>query len=273
MGNRVMFGNYTDGRNMVDAENLPVAIDYSVEVQELNDEFVALLNPTRIATSQNWNISATQFQSTLGFNTFYANTSSANNIIFSGSESIPIGSAFRWEIQLRTTSTQSITQSVTGFPDTGEYISSTSTEPITLDFNFITQNSYNSVNAMLNSAEFSDAVGVTNFQPISNSNNGNTLTDLFNTAIVAPGPNNPGLNALNLSPFIQTEHTLTGISSTTVDEGWGLVIAGDTFDLKVPAVEYTFVDVSTNVTSRYYEYFQTVNNGIWTRRLELTRLW
>tara|TARA_R110001606_G_scaffold259284_3_gene407026 strand:+ start:4655 stop:9766 length:5112 start_codon:yes stop_codon:yes gene_type:complete len=262
MGNRVMFGNYTDGRNMVDAENLPVAIDYSVEVQELNDEFVALLNPTRIATSQNWNISATQFQSTLGFNTFYANTSSANNIIFSGSESIPVGSAFRWEIQLRTTSTQSITQSVTGFPDTGEYISSTSTEPITLDFNFITQNSYNSVNAMLNSAEFSDAVGVTNFQPISNSNNGNTLTDLFNTAIVAPGPNNPGLNALNLSPFIQTEHTLTGISSTTVDEGWGLVIAGDTFDLKVPAVEYTFVDVSTNVTSRYYEYFQTVNNGI-----------
>tara|TARA_R100000544_G_scaffold17228_1_gene8220 strand:- start:7347 stop:12473 length:5127 start_codon:yes stop_codon:yes gene_type:complete len=261
MGNRVMFGNYIDGRDMVDADGLPVAVDYTVGVQTFNDEYVVLKNPTRIAGSQNWNISATQFQSTLGFNTFYANETQLGGNVYNTSDTIIIGTSFSWEIQIRTTGTESITQNVPNFPTAGQYSSSTAFEPIFINFEFTTQNSYNSINTMLNSSEFSDAVGVTNFQPITNSNNGNTLTDRFNSVIIPPGPNNQGKTS-NGATFIQTEHSLTGITSSTISEGWGLVVTGDTFELKVPAVEYTFTDLTTNLVSRYYEYFQTVSNGI-----------
>ena len=261
MGNRVFYGNYVDGHNMLGFDDLPVVPFFTPEVIEKQDKYVELQQPARVAGSQVWNISATTYNTTLGLITFYPNVNINGNAIYNNSDTIQSGTTFEWNISLRTTDTESIDQGLSGFPLTDEYKSSSLGQPIDLTFEFTTTRDYNSINTMLLSAEFSDAVGVTNFQPIANSNNGNSLTDLFNTALPAPGPNNPGVVA-NAGPFIQTEHTLTGITSQTIVQGFDLTVSGDTFTLKVPAVEYTFFDTLTNLTSRYYEYFQYIQTSM-----------
>mgnify|MGYP003110794659 CR=1 FL=1 len=261
MGNRVFYGNYVDGHNMLGFDDLPVVPFFTPEVIQIQDKYIQLLQPARTAGTQQWNISATTFNTTLGRVTFYPNLDLNNRPIYLSSSTIQSGTTFEWNISLRTTSTESIPQGLSGFPVTDEYKSSDLSQPIDLTFRFTTTRDYNSINTMLLSAEFSDAVGETNFQPIANSNNGNSLTDLFNTALPAPGPNNPGVVA-GAGPFIQTEHTLTGITSATIVEGFKLTVTGDSFTLKVPAVEYTFFDTNTNLTSRYYEYFQYIQTSM-----------
>jgi len=258
MGNRVFYGNYTDGHNMIGFDDLPVVPLFTPEIVQINDRFLELQQPVRVTTTQLWSIQAgTPFQTTLGKVQFFPNITIAGNTIFSGSATIPTGTTFTWEISLRTTGTNSVPGTLVGFPATDEYKSSNGNSPLNISFEFRTTRDYNSINTMLLSAEFSDAVGVTNFQPISNSNNGNTLTDLFNTAIIAPGPTNSGVVS-GAGPFPQTTHSLTGITSSTANEGFELTVSGDTFDLKVPAVKYQATDPSTNVVSEYYEYFQYI---------------
>ena len=107
---------------------------------------------------------------------------------------------------------------------------------------------------MLSSTEFSDAVGVTNFQPIANANQGGTLTDLFNRNVNPPSSTNPGVVNGTTGPFQDMTHDLTGITSSTIDQGFELIISGDEFALTLPAVNYTFTN--TTGTATYSEFFK-----------------
>ncbi len=261
MGNRVFYGNYVDGYNMVGQDGLPVVPFYTPEIKEINDRFSRLKQPEYSPGNQNWNIDINNtFTSSLGRALFFTDISFTGQSI-NFLNGVVAGTTFEYSISLRTTSTFGVPNNITGAPATDEYKSSSGNLPNDLTFEFTSPRDYNSVNDMLLSAEFSDAVGVTNFQPLTSSNNGNTLTDLFNSSIIAPGPTNPGVVS-GAGPFVQMEHSLTGITSNATNEGFGLVVSGDDFALKVPAVKYTFTDPTSGNIAEYYEYFQYIVNNM-----------
>mgnify|MGYP003669482743 CR=1 FL=1 len=265
-GNRVVYGNYVDGYNMVDDLGLPISVDYITDLISVNDRDQQLKNPTRISASQNWDISTTQFTSTLGFTSFYPNISIGGNPVFTPTSifgsTVKRGTNFEWEIVIRTTGTESVNPgNIANFPATDDFKSASQAEPISLTFSFTANQDYNSVNSMLNSVQFSNAVGVSNFQPINNSSNGSTLTDLFNRSIIPFSSTYSGV-VVGAGPFVDSTHELTGITSQTTSEGFALVITNDEFALKVPAVKYEYDDAITGSTGEYYEYFQFIINSM-----------
>ncbi len=161
MGNRLMYGNYTEGYDMVDEDGNPVKLEYDANlVSELVD-----------ATS----IPDSTASSIYVFGSSQTIANSAVYIDLTGVELIE-GSSITLEIRI----THNTFAGDTPFPtETSENISAT--------FSFSLPTSYASVYALATSVEFQDAVGtVANIQTVANACNGTTFTDQINCAL----PNN-----------------------------------------------------------------------------------
>ena len=55
MGNRLIYGNYTDGYNITNASNQKIALDYSTSLVSENVDFVDLQAPT-LSNGDNYTI-------------------------------------------------------------------------------------------------------------------------------------------------------------------------------------------------------------------------
>ena len=254
-GNRLIYGNYIDGYDLIDSSGLPVNVNYTTELISVSERNVVLKSPVLSAGSKSYNITSTT-ETTLGsIAIFYPNKSSTGATIFFGSDIIPSGSVFNWEITYRTIATQvDNPNAIADIPTLNEFKSGTQNSPLSMTFTFITSASYGSVESMLNSTEFANAVGVSNFQPINNATAGGTLTDLFNRNVNPPSSTNPGKVNGTTGPFQDMTHTLTGVSSQTTDQGFRLFVSGDQFFLTLPAVNYSFTDANGDIAT-YSEYF------------------
>jgi hypothetical protein len=161
MGNRLMYGNYVEGYDTIDANGNPVKFEYTANlVSELIDNTAIpdILLP--------------------GTYLYGGNQTIANSIVsidLSGVELIE-GASITLEIRLSHNSFAGNTP----FPtETSENISAT--------FSFTLPKNYTSVYEMATSVEFQDVVGtVANIQTVANSCIGTTFTDQVNCAI----PNN-----------------------------------------------------------------------------------
>jgi len=161
MGNRLMYGNYVEGYDLVDEFGVPIKFEYSTD---LVSEAIGSSNIDDATTTGNYTIngSVSVTDATVTFDL------SGQNLV--------AGSAINLEISI----THSQFSGQTPFP-------TEETDDVKLNFAFFLSRNYTSVYQLATSVEFQNSVGTTaNIQTVANSCNGTTFTDSFNCAI----PNN-----------------------------------------------------------------------------------
>ena len=161
MGNRLMYGNYVEGYNMVDENGNNVKLEYQTNlISELVDSSSL---PDSTSTG------------TYSFGGAQTIPSAVINVDLTGIDLVE-GSSITIEVRL----THAQFGGNTPFP-------TETSENINLTFSFVLPTNYASVYQMATSIEFQSVVGtIANIQTVANSCNGTTFTDQFNCAI----PNN-----------------------------------------------------------------------------------
>jgi hypothetical protein len=165
MGNRIMYGNYVDGYDLVDANGYPTKLEYSTQL--VTEEIVPELIPTATYSSGNYTINGP-----------VTINDCVLNIDLSG-------------VPLKQGNTLIIDATLEG-------VYSTNIPPVTpaygfvdISFSFVLPTDYTSVYQMASSTEFQDAIGtVLNIKPIYNpipggdtSCDGYTMTDAVNCVL------------------------------------------------------------------------------------------
>lgn len=225
MGNRLMYGNYLEGYDLIDNNGYPVNLDFIANGVSV-DSVDTVLDTT--LDSRLYNIDP----SSPG----YSVTDSVAIIDMAG---IPLVAGS--QIILNITFTH---ESWTGLPTPP----SVTTSPSTISFSFTLPVNYASVSAMVSSPEFQAAVGtVQNIQtPITQACNGTTFTDQFNCVV-----------PLTLGGFTKNG---SGINSVG-----GTIEAAVNFPFGVNEIVFSLMAVrfeeTTNPLSYIYEYYniQAIN--------------
>ena len=165
MGNRLMYGNYVEGYDLVDEFGNPIKFEYTTE-----------LISTPIGNNNITDGTATGTYSINGS----LNIIDASVTFDLTGQNLVSGSAINLDITI----THSQFSGQTPFP-------TETTDNVRLNFAFFLSTNYNSVYELATSVEFQNAVGTAvNIQTVADSCTGTTFTDSFNCAI----PNN--LNTL-----------------------------------------------------------------------------
>ena len=223
-GNRLIYGNYTDGYDIVNAagQNIPINFTTSLFTKDiLFEDLEEGTMSTGLAYTINPNTTTTVQNSKISFDL----TAQANKL--------KQGSSIAFILTIEHSQLNG---------DTGDacYDSTFQNQPLEIDIIFPINQDYSSVYEMVNSAEFATRVGTilnTNFQPLATSADGTSLTDLFNTQTILP---------INCS-FTKSN---SSVNSQT-QQGFliGSAPGSNVFSLQVIAFKY--VSGTTDV----YEYF------------------
>lgn len=221
MGNRLMYGNYVEGYDMIDKNNNPVKLEYTTE---LITEIVGNTNLVDTTANGVYSINGPQ-----------TINNSIVEVDLTGVDLIE-GSAFNIEVRL----THAQFTGSTPFP-------TETSQNIDVTFSFSLPTDYASVYQMASSTEFQDVVGtVANIKPvyavppIETSCDGTTFTDQVNCAL----PNN--LNALQK---FGSGITAQGEPISVITSPSSNIIA-----FQFPAMRY--VDNVTTPTVNVYEYYE-----------------
>jgi hypothetical protein len=161
MGNRLMYGNYVEGYDLIDQYGAPVKFEYTTD---LISTPIGNTSITDGLASGNYSINGT--------------VTIANAVVTFdlGGQNLISGSAISLDVSI----THSEFSGQTPFP-------TETTDIVRLNFAFFLSTDYASVYDLATSVEFQNAVGTAaNIQLIANACNGTTFTDAFNCAI----PNN-----------------------------------------------------------------------------------
>ena len=161
MGNRLMYGNYVEGYNMVDENGNPIKLEFQANLISTDVESSDLPDST---SSGNY--------------TFGGAQTIANSVIEVDLTGIELVEGSSITVDFRLTHAQ-----FGGDPP----FPTEQTDNVNLTFSFVLPRTYTSVYELASSIEFQSVVGTpANIQPIANACNGTTFTDQFNCAV----PNN-----------------------------------------------------------------------------------
>jgi hypothetical protein len=233
MGNRLMYGNYIEGYNLIDHNGNPTRFTYQADLitQEIGFNIINTY-------TNNGNYDFRGLPNTI---------SNSITVVELGDTELVEGSVLSINLTIK----HSAFDGDTPFP-------SETTQNTNLSFSFYLATSYASVYDLVTSAEFVNAVGTSaNIQPIypGSACDGNTWTDLFNCAI----PN-------NLNTLFKYASGITGWLNQPI----AIYCApGDNFfQIQLPAM--LFIDAYPSTTKQvveYYEvtsseaFFQTISNS------------
>lgn len=158
MGNRLMYGNYIEGYDLVDVFGNPIKFEYTTSLVSTTIGSLDLQTPK---SSGNYNVNGA------------VNIADSVVSIDLTDKNLVSGSSINLEIRL------SHSQFTGGTPYPTE-----TTENVQINFAFFLSKDYSSVYELATSPEFQNAVGtVLNIQTVANSCNGLTFTDAFNCAL------------------------------------------------------------------------------------------
>jgi len=159
MGNRLMYGNYLEGYDLLDKYGNPVNFQYYTELKTEDIGLATLEDDTQ---SGNYNIDG---------------ATSISNAVLSfdlSGISLTAGANISFDVTLNHNSFSGSTP----FP-TEENAS------LNISFSFILPINYSSAYELATSVIFQEAIGIaSNIQPIANACNGTTMTDAFNCALI-----------------------------------------------------------------------------------------
>ena len=233
MGNRLMYGNYTDGFNITNENGQDIAVDYNTS---LISEQINLINlppgtfSNGVSYTINPSVTTTVPNSTATFNL----TNVADKLVRGAQLTIQL--RFEHSLINGTTTTTCYTEN-----------SSFQSPDISIDTTITLTSDYSSIYDLVTSADFENQIGTiegTNFQPIATAASGFSLTDAFNSAINPP----------------QNQCTFTSVLSSVTDSTnqQGLKISAtsgsDSFSIQLLAMQFRSTDNAQ--TTDMYEYYQ-----------------
>jgi hypothetical protein len=217
MGNRLMYGNYVEGYNLLDENGTPIKFEYTTS---LVSEAIGNTSITDATDEGNYTIDGA---------VAIANAIVTFDLV---GQNLIAGSAINLNV--------TIEHSAEPFTGQGPFPTEV-TGSIDLEFSFFLSTTYTSVYALATSVEFANAIGdIANIQTVANSCNGTTFTDAFNCEI----PN-------NLDAYIKNN---SGISAVGQPIGIITSPASSEIGLQFPAMQY--VDNTTTPTQTFYEYYK-----------------
>ena len=224
MGNRLMYGNYVEGYNLIDEDGEPLMLEYQTSL-----------------VSTDIGITATDTELDEGDYSIDGLISVPDSIVLIDLEGKDLneGAAFSLEITLN----HDQFSGDTPFP-------TETTENVRLEFAFFLSKNYDSVYELASSSEFQIAIGGA-FQPVANACDGTTFTDQFNCAI----PNN--LNTLEkVSSGISSANQAIAILTSPASSQIGLQIPAMKFVNDPPTQEvYEYYSITFAQAS-----FQEISN-------------
>ena len=215
MGNRLMYGNYVEGYDLVDSTGAPVKFEYTTELVSLP---IGVTNIDDGLQSGNYTINGS------------VNVANSVVTIDLAGQSLVAGSAINLDLVIA--HAQFTGQSP--FP-------TETTDDVRLNFAFFLSTNYTSVYQLATSIEFQNAIGTAaNIQPIANACNGTTFTDAFNCAIPQ-----------NLNTLIKSG---SGISAVGQPFGIVTSPASSVIGLQLPAMRYVNnLTTPTQTVFEYYD--------------------
>ncbi len=245
MGNRLIYGNYTDGYNITNSSGQVIAMDYSTELvskpilsQELIDPQIAngtaySIDPNNIITATNAviNFDLSELADKLKTRTVVSFDLSFEHAALSG-----------------TTTTTCFNNNV-DFKQDEHGIS----------FFCTLEQDYTSVFSFTQSPEFSNMIGTvlnSNFQPIATADQGTSLTDKFNAIITPPSDG---------CSFVKQ---LSGIDDSTTQQPFRITSTpgSNIVGLQIPAMKFFSAgDPTANPVvpdTDLYEYYSIVEGGV-----------
>ena len=244
MGNRLIYGNYVDQYNITTSGGAEIPIDFTAttnSVPVINAVSSAILTTT-----------ATNIINPAQFRQVSLDTAEFDMDDLNISLPIIINSQFVLRIKLTSGVVQPAPYNTPLGGDTGsaDFPTTFSTNTLSTEFiietTIVAQTNYVSFNDFLISNEFAAAIGDSNtITPISpTAVYGSSLTDEFYKVINAPA-----------SP-VQYEFVNSGkFSSSPSQQGFRLVVSGNTFKVQVPAIQYQYNPGGGGAVVNVYEYF------------------
>jgi hypothetical protein len=198
MGNRLMYGNYVEGYDLLDKNGAPVKFEYTTSLVSTP---IGNTNITDGLESGNYSING-------------AITITDATVTFDlAGQNLVAGSAINLQVSIE----HSQFSGQVPYP-------TEETGTVDLEFSFFLSTTYSSVYALATSIEFQNAIGDANIQTVANSCNGTTFTDAFNCEI----PN-------NLDAYIKNG---SGITSVGQPIGIVTSPGSSEIGLQFPAMRY-----------------------------------
>jgi hypothetical protein len=158
MGNRLMYGNYVEGYDMLDINANPIVLEYSTALISEEIDNTEIINTLSSGT---YNFGSPQ--------------TIPNSVVSLDLSSFDLVEGASITVDMRLDHEQ--------FAGTTPFPTET-TENVFLSFSFVLPKSYGSVYELASSAEFQEAIGTsTNIEPVVDSCDGTTFTDQFNCAL------------------------------------------------------------------------------------------
>ena len=175
MGNRLIYGNYTDGYDITNENGQTIALNYTTNLINKNVDFVTLPDAT-ISNGTNYTIDPNT--------TVTAENAVAEFDLSEINTQLKTGSVLNFSLLIEHASLSGTT-TTDCYVDNNQFSNGT----LTLDFNVTLNADYNSVYDLAQSDDFRNAIGTelgVNFQPIATANEGGSLTDKFNNDLAIP---------------------------------------------------------------------------------------
>lgn len=233
MGNRLIYGNYTDNFDIVNINGQNIPMDYSTAHIEQELDFKSVTGPV-FSQGTAYTINPSQ--------TTTVPNSLATVDLSEIEDQLKRGSQIGFTIKLEHDSINGTT-TTSCYSDNAGFKSTDTTLNITIN---LTQD-YASVYDFITSSDFEDAIGTeegVNFEPMADADQGYSLTDKFNAALVPP----------QITCAFTKE--ISSVTDATQQQGFPISISpgATTFTLQTLAMKYT--NTTGGVTSDIYEYFR-----------------
>ena len=243
MGNRLIYGNYTDGYNITNENDQKIAIDYTTELVTKNVGFIQLQDPT-LANGTNYTIdpnnTVTATNAVVQFDLSEINDKLKQNSILNLSillESSQIGG----------TTGESCFQDNINF----------SQGIINFDIGITLQQDYATVYDFSQSSDFRNAIGTqlgVNFLTMADASQGGSLTDRFNNDLALPS-----VGACVFSKEI------SGIDSSSAQQGFRITATPGSNIIGLQVIAMKFISAADPTATPpisqtdLYEYFRVVS--------------
>ena len=158
-GNRLMLGNYTEGYDIVTANNQPIPISFSSKLSKQQVTTGIIVAPTTLADTGNSNFSSCYRIAGPIIAPYY---STCNDFQFALLATVPLpilpGIEFNFQMQIYSYETTGIAGA--SLNTNNRYQVGTSLNPIVLNFTYTATKQFNSVAEMLSDNSFKTAIGV-----------------------------------------------------------------------------------------------------------------
>lgn len=213
-GNRLIYGNYEDGRDITTVNGTPIPVNFVSQPKSVDIQGTILKTPqqTSNSTITTYNIAGAPQAFTQNDVIFSFLLESGDNPWSQSGNIIPAGTVFTTTYSFNArflNGDVSDPDFPTGFLPFGG-------ASFDININFTTGVAYSSIAALMAGPEFQNSIGLTNFLPISQSGNGSSLTDRFNALMINQAPSIAQGYADNFT------FDLSGITSPAVSESMAI---------------------------------------------------